>query len=280
MLQRPAILILLLVAIACSGRVPRRVNLELGPENLHRVTSSVYCGGEPRGAEAFAALAALGVRTIVSVDGLPPDTQAARRHGMRYVHLPIGYDTIERSQAVRIVKAATDLEGPIYIHCHHGRNRAVAAAAVVAMATQGWPAQQAVHWMRRAGASEQYHGLYEAVRRFHPPSADERDRQPPAPQLPETVDSPPMRQAMAQIDRIWDALRADSAREMPRHALLLAEQYRELLRRPETAAHGDDLLDQLQRAEGLALRLRDHGGEAELAAVARSCRTCHVRYRD
>ena len=265
---------------ACVARAPLRVGPAAELENLNRVGERFYCGGEPRSEEAFATLAAMGVRTLLTVDGARPDTQAARRHGMKYVHLPIGYDTISPDRAAQIVKAVRDLDGPFYIHCHHGRHRGVAAAAVAAIATQGWRPEDAVQWMRRTGTSADYAGLFDAVRRFRPPAAAELDALPPAMQFPESVDPPPMREAMVEMDRVWDDLRAASGSERPRHAVLLVEQYRELLRRPETAAHGDAFVERLRRAETEAMRLRDDPTAGSLSAVARSCKECHRHYRN
>src|SRR5262245_9667583 len=82
---------------------PERLDIR-GTENSFRVSPRIYSGGEPRGAEAFAALKKLGVKTVISVDGAAPDVEAARKVGIRYVHLPIGYDGIPREQSVRIIK--------------------------------------------------------------------------------------------------------------------------------------------------------------------------------
>src|SRR5690606_24259899 len=62
--------------------------------NLLQVSSRIFSGGEPVGEAAFEQLEKLGVRTIVSVDGARPNIDAARRHGLRYVHIPISYDGI------------------------------------------------------------------------------------------------------------------------------------------------------------------------------------------
>src|SRR4051812_35836928 len=59
--------------------------------NAHRVTPKVLSGAEPEGDAGFAALRDLGVKTVLSVDGAKPDVDLAHEHGLRYVHLPIGY---------------------------------------------------------------------------------------------------------------------------------------------------------------------------------------------
>ena len=74
---------------------PERLDLP-GLENVYRLGPQLYSGGEPRGEEAFAALRALGIKTAISVDGATPDTETAQKFGIRYVHLPVGYDGIPR----------------------------------------------------------------------------------------------------------------------------------------------------------------------------------------
>src|SRR4051794_31173946 len=72
--------------------------------NAHVVNSKVICGGQPAGDAGFEKLAALGVKTIVSVDGIAPNADAAHRHGMRYVHLPFGYDGVPQTRGEEIAK--------------------------------------------------------------------------------------------------------------------------------------------------------------------------------
>ena len=101
---------------------PERLEIR-GIENTFRLSPRLYSGGDPHGVEALAALKELGVRTIISVDGATPDVETARKLGLRYVHLPIGYDGVPREQAVRLVQAVKTLPGPVYVHCHHGKHR-------------------------------------------------------------------------------------------------------------------------------------------------------------
>src|SRR4051794_40365147 len=62
-----------------------------GLQNLFRVSDRVYSGSSPEGDPGFASLERLGIRTVITVDGAKPDVATAERHGLRYVHLPIGY---------------------------------------------------------------------------------------------------------------------------------------------------------------------------------------------
>src|SRR5688572_19279104 len=69
-----------------------------GIENLWKLPLAdggvLYSGGQPDGDAGFASLEKLGVKTVISVDGARPEIDVAKSHGMRYVHLPIGYNDV------------------------------------------------------------------------------------------------------------------------------------------------------------------------------------------
>ena len=102
--------------------------------NAYRLHPRVISGGQPEGEQAFARLKELGVKTVISVDGARPEVELARKYGLRYVHLPHGYDGVPDERASELAKAVRDLPGPVYIHCHHGKHRSPAAATVACVA--------------------------------------------------------------------------------------------------------------------------------------------------
>src|SRR5262245_49209462 len=90
--------------------------------NAHIVTRKVNSRAEPHDEAPFAALQQLVGKTIISVDGAKPDIELAHKYGMRYVHIPIGYDGVPDDKSRAIAKAIDELPGPIYVHCHHGKH--------------------------------------------------------------------------------------------------------------------------------------------------------------
>src|SRR4051812_11985448 len=62
--------------------------------NTVRIHERVISGGLPEGDAAFEELKELGIKTLISVDGVKPDVAQAKKFGMRYVHLPHGYDGV------------------------------------------------------------------------------------------------------------------------------------------------------------------------------------------
>jgi protein tyrosine phosphatase (PTP) superfamily phosphohydrolase (DUF442 family) len=274
-----------------------------GIHNLFAVGTNVFSGSAPEGEEAFAALEKLGVKTIITVDGAKPDVETARKHGIRYVHLPHGYDGISTNLQLRLVKAAETLPGPIYVHCHHGKHRGPTAAAIICMASNGWNSTQAEAWLVAAGTATNYTGLYEVVREFHKPTMEQL-RAVPA-EFPETAKVSGLVDAMVDIDERWDHLKAVRAagyqapKEHPdiqpaNEIVILWEHYREAQRLPDAAHHGTDFIDRLKVAETEAkeaerlLRLFAAGPKPELRAqldktfdaMSKTCAACHKAHRD
>ena len=74
-----------------------------------------------------------------------------------------GYDGIPQERARELAKAVRDLEGPIYIHCHHGKHRSPAAATVACVSAGLIEPSAALSVLRTAGTSENYRGLYRSA---------------------------------------------------------------------------------------------------------------------
>jgi protein tyrosine phosphatase (PTP) superfamily phosphohydrolase (DUF442 family) len=287
---------------AVAASPPQRLELP-GVENAYRLSPRLYSGGEPRGEEAFAALKSLGIRTVISVDGATPDTETARRYGIRYVHLPVGYDGIPRDQAVRIVKAVRTLPDPVFVHCHHGKHRGPAAVAVCGLAAERWTREEAVSWLERAGTAPECRGLYETAREFTPPTAAELEQA--GTEFPERAKVPAFVEMMVRVDGHWDRMKAAQRAgfkspadqpdiDPPHEALQLTELFREASRLAEVRDRGEDFARKLEAAESQAASLRHalrtlverpdepsrRAAEAAFLAVSKGCTGCHARYRD
>jgi protein tyrosine phosphatase (PTP) superfamily phosphohydrolase (DUF442 family) len=274
-----------------------------GLHNVFRITDQLYSGSSPDGEEGFRSLEKLGIKTVLSVDGARPEIALAHKHGLRYVHLPIGYDGVPHEQALRIAKAVRDLPGPIYVHCHHGQHRGPAAAALAHLCLdENCGVETVVAEMRRAGADPHYKGLYAVPRTFRRPTAAELARLPG--DFPETAPVAALAQVMVGVDNRWDALklaRKAGWRTPPDHpdvdppheALQLLEQYREAARLAEVKGRPEEFRRWLADAEAAAQELEQalRGGKEQqpVAAAAAerpfqelkaACTRCHANYRD
>lgn len=242
-------------------------------ENVFQVTPRFYSGGQPEGDVAFAALAKQGVKTLVSVDGATPDVAVAKRHGLRYIHIPYGYGGIPREAELALSRAAQECEGPIYVHCHHGKHRGPAGMAIMCQATGAATAEESHDYLVQAGTAAKYAGLYDDVANFKLPQANEI-----APELVEIAEVPELAKQMVEIDHLFEALT-----KQPNHhrsAVELAEMFRELARLDKE--HDDDYLAILRDAEQAASALAEpNPTHAELLpSLQKTCDACHKVYRD
>jgi len=158
----------LLLPTACSS-VPTLTQpihqSKQGPiHNLHQLAPGLYSGNEPATSAHYDQLSDIGIKTVISVDAIAPDPDLAAQYNIRIVHLPIGYDGIEESRAIELASAITQLDHPIYLHCHHGKHRGPAALCVGAIGAGIITNDQAIEFMTTAGTSQSYPGLWDAAR--------------------------------------------------------------------------------------------------------------------
>ena len=266
-------------------------------ENLFSIDGKVFSGSSPHDEQGFQELKALGVKTIISVDGGKPDVETARKYGMRYVHIPIGYDGTTLANANRIAKAADTTGGVVYVHCHHGKHRGPAAVAVICESRGLWDTNQAEVWLKQAGTSPDYPGLYRMASLFQ--KSPEYSKIPT--NFPEQARVSGLVDAMVEVDLRWDhlkAVRKAGYKVPPSHpdlvpekeAVLLMEAYRELARVKEARELGADFLERLKKAEQQAADIQallKSGGawKKERAdelwtQVGQDCSSCHKKYRN
>lgn len=301
----PAILLLSCAAPApdtAPPATPQKLATEHLP-NAVRVSEKVISGGQPEGDAAFAELASLGVKTVISVDGTTPDVETAGRHGLRYVHLPHGYDGIPQERVKELAKAVRDLDGPIYIHCHHGKHRSPTAATVACVSAGFVTPDHAISILQLAGTSENYRGLYQSAAAARPLDAELLDAL--QVEFHESVELPPLAEAMVDVEHTHDhLLRFATAgwQLIPEHpdlepaheALILREHFTELLRadyvQDEPAAFKKHLNESETAARELETEIRQwqQSGEptapprleSTLGRVTANCSACHAEFRD
>ena len=297
-----------LSAAACVQRAPQPTATDDRPQqprkiaadhlpNAYRIHPKVISGGLPAGDAAFEELAELGVKTIISVDGAKPDVAAARKQGLRYVHLPHGYDGIPAARVRELAKAVRDLPGPIYIHCHHGKHRSPAAAAVACVAAGLIDRTNAALVLRTAGTSANYRGLYQAAQSARRLDGAALDRL--IAEFPETAAIPPLAEAMVALEHTHDHLKQIAAAGWkaplehpdlaPAHeALLLREHFTELLRLESVQAQPAEFRRYLTESEAAASELENclrQSSSAQVisatfAKITQACANCHQQFRD
>jgi protein tyrosine phosphatase (PTP) superfamily phosphohydrolase (DUF442 family) len=264
--------------------------------NARRVTDKILCGGQPEGDGGFAKLQSLGVKTIISVDGVKPNVELAHKYGMRYVHLPFGYNAVPQEQGEAIARAMDEMPGPIYVHCHHGKHRSPAAVAVACVYNGTMSPADAESVLKSFGTGDNYKGLWKSAR-------DARPIDPAAlagleVQFVEIAKIPPLADAMVSIDDSLDLLKltqksgwktppAHPDLDVAHEALQIEEQLHEIGRSDLIKGKSEDFKQKLVEAEqaAQALRLAVIAPNRELAdnslkSLSTSCTACHQKYRD
>ncbi len=273
-------------------------------KGLHNVVSyapGFISGSAPEGDEGFETLSQMGVKTIVSVDGAEPDVKLAVPHGLRYIHLPIGYNGMDHTRTLEIAKAVklAEIEGPVYIHCHHGMHRSAGAAGAAAV-TLGWLTNdEATAKLKVSGTSPSYKGLFQCVSAAYPVDGAEWETVPNS--FPEVSRPSTYVESMIEIDEVFDHLKAieksgwkspvDSPDLVPvAEAGRLSDLFRFLAQNKEAAAKPAQVPN-LLRADskkageieaGLAATPQMTASDLsqKLKSLAASCTDCHAQYRD
>lgn len=267
-----------------------------GVHNVVTYVPGVVCGGVPEGEEGLHTLAAMGIKTIVSVDGATPDVAGAEKLGIRYVHLPISYDTVTPARQKELAQAISSVEGPVYMHCHHGKHRSAAAlGSALVLAGKLTPAQ-AEERMKVSGTAKEYTGLWKAVAEARPLDAAQLKIDPKT--LPSISKVTGMVATMSEIDLVFDLVKqASKAKwsapaEHPdlvatKETARLASLFTQLENDPDSrrlpADYQDKLRHGIETARGLDAAAQK--GDAATAdklveTLGKSCKECHAKYRD
>lgn len=272
--------------------------------NAIQIHEKVISGGQPDGEEAFQELQNLGIKTIISVDGAEPDPELAKRHGLNYVHLPHSYDGIPEQRVKELAKAVRDFEGPIYIHCHHGKHRSPAAAAV-ACVTAGLidPSMSSVI-LKLAGTNPCYRGLYESAESAQ--KVDNAVLDALKCDFPESAELTPIAESMVHLEQTFDSVKAIAAAgwkspltrpglHPAQEVLLLKDHFSELLRTESVAKEPERFRNMLRESESAAADLEaalmswsESGAAlpvpdslpASFERIAKNCVACHTEFRD
>lgn len=267
-----------------------------GVHNIVSYAPGLVCGGVPEGEEGLHTLAAMGIKTIVSVDGATPDVPGAEKLGIRYVHLPISYDTVTPARQKELAQAISSVEGPVYLHCHHGKHRSAAAlGSALVLAGKLTPAQ-AEERMKVSGTAKEYTGLWKAVAEARPLDASQLKIDPKT--LPSISKVTGMVATMSEIDLVFDLVKqAGKAKwsapaEHPdlvatKETARLASLFAQLENDPDSkklpADYQEKLRHGIETARGLdAAAQKGDAATADklLEALGKSCKECHAKYRD
>lgn len=269
-----------------------------GLHNVVAYADDLYSGGAPEGVEGFDVLRKLGIRTIISVDGAQPDVGAAKARGMRYVHLPISYNGMDKDRTLEIARAVKELPRPIYIHCHHGKHRSAGATGAVAVTLGYLTNAEATQRMKVSGTSPHYVGLYKCVAVAS--IASDREILAAANEFPERWRTTGLVQSMVEIDDVfehlqriqeagWQAPAAHPDLVPVAEAARLSDLFRNLQDDDRCRSMPREFMDWMLAAShdsaqleaALIAPMRSTASlDRHWARVTKSCKNCHAKYRD
>jgi protein tyrosine/serine phosphatase len=122
-------------------------------KNFGQMDERFFRGAEPKRAEDFAALKALGVNTVIDLqaEAAPAERGMVEAAGMRYVHIPMIAKRYPTEEAVAAFLKTVDdpTTGKFYLHCAGGRHRTGALGAVYRFTKYGWDYDQVYSEMKK-----------------------------------------------------------------------------------------------------------------------------------
>lgn len=265
-----------------------------GIENFIQVSDRVYSGGEPNQA-GLEYLKSIGITLLLSVDGLSPDRAAAEKLGLKYVHVPMGYDGIHSAEMQDFVTLMAHYRGKIFVHCHHGKHRGPAAVAACLVISKEMTKDQATQFMHGAGTSKDYIGLWKSIEELDATQYEPQDFS----KLLLAKPDKSLAQWMAELDRAWEIIQFEQ--KNPQASLsaeqltLIAEAFRESSRLAKKAPeneYGDQAgreyvvhgLEESAKETQTILELSQAQAHEKardfIKSLAKKCTECHAQYRN
>jgi len=161
------LLVAILLSFSISGYASHNENLIKTPEsqtyetqapikNFHEIHQGLYRGGRPEQA-GVQFLARQGFKTIVNIDNNKnEDTKEAhyaKATGVKYYSIPLSaWSTPKDQDIAKILGLMEDPNNyPLYIHCHHGRDRTGLVVALHRVFHDGWLPESAYEEMYNLG---------------------------------------------------------------------------------------------------------------------------------
>jgi tyrosine-protein phosphatase SIW14 len=135
-----------------SSSVSTAAPTQIEIDNFGRVSPVYYRGAQPDGSD-YAALATIGVKTVInltSYDASSDEPALAQRAGLKYVQIPMTtHEPPTPDKLATFLRIVDDpASQPVFVHCVGGRHRTGVMTAVYRMARHGWTADQAFREMK------------------------------------------------------------------------------------------------------------------------------------
>jgi len=270
-----------------------------GVHNVVMYAPNLYSGGVPEDEAGFNSLQALGIKTIISVDGAQPEVDLAKARGMKYIHLPIGYNGMDKDRTLQISKAIEQglMRGPVFVHCHHGKHRSAGAAGAAAVTLGLLSKDAATARMKVSGTAPNYIGLFRCVAVADKATPEELAAV--ADDFPEHFKTGGMVNTMVEVDETFDHLKLIEkagwvapkdhpdlvpAAEAGRMADLFRNVRDDAKVKPQPVELSEWLGKASAQAEAVEAAIVARKPATEISerfkVITQSCKDCHAKYRD
>jgi uncharacterized protein (TIGR01244 family) len=143
----------------------------VGIPNFHQVSERIYRGAQPT-LEGFQELAKMGIKTIVDLRREEPQVRGEQHIvealGMKFLSVPMSMQAPSEEQIARVMQELNSNAGPVFVHCHGGRDRTGTVIACYRKAHDAWDSQKALQeadldGMRRDVGMRKYVRKYQTL---------------------------------------------------------------------------------------------------------------------
>ena len=139
-----------------------------GVPNFHQVNDTIYRGAQPT-AEGFQALAKMGIKTIVDLRREASQARGEQRLvealGLKFLSVPMEMGAPTDEQISRVMQELNSNAGPVFVHCHGGRDRTGTVIACYRKTHDAWDSQKALDEANLDGMRRDA-GMRKYVRKF------------------------------------------------------------------------------------------------------------------
>jgi protein tyrosine/serine phosphatase len=151
--------VVMFALLLCAPAAPAQTQIAY-PElpNFHQVNSQLYRGAQPLEG-GIQRLKQLGIKTIINLRGEDEETHAERSEaealGLHYQSIPLpGFSRPPSEKVERALEIINNpAYQPVFVHCHHGKDRTGVVIAAYRITHDGCPSKAAKAEAKRYGMS-------------------------------------------------------------------------------------------------------------------------------
>ncbi len=131
-----------------------------GADNFYQVNDWLYRSAQPD-AEGFKNIEAMGIKTIINLRDTNKDPKIAVGTKLTLLNTPITTWSFDDSDILNALRAVSQAERPVLIHCRHGADRTGLIVALLRVINEGWSVEDAKQEMLKGGYG--FHSIWKNI---------------------------------------------------------------------------------------------------------------------